>query len=365
MQKLQQLKAKEVSLVPQGANRRRFIVFKSAGKMTTHEELQKAITNADPDTMKRVGEVLDKHLTNDPEGNGVVRTAMQAISRIGASVKDKIPPPVMHALVDAIGFKITDDGKGDGEMGGAGATSVGESPTHGETVNMGMQNIPEEELKKAADCAQKAYDEHMEKLGYQKYPDAQVQMKSKSGKMGKMEKEKDDDEEDDDVEKSKMAEKVDKIFKAFEDVTKENSALKSEVAALTLVNKNRELVAKAASFTGLNLPQDTVVQTLSDAEKVGKESYDRVCKMFETMAEQTRVAKSFGGNLFGEMGSSLPGGAGGGVDSSWAKIEKAALAVVEKSGEKIEKAQAIANFLNTAEGTAMYAEYKNSRKDGI
>lgn len=374
MQKLEKLKANEVSLVPQGANRRRFMVFKSAPKMSTQEELQKAIASTDQETMKRVGAVLDKHITNDPEGNGVVRTVMQAMSRIASTVKGKISPQAMHDCVDAVGFQLTDDASGNGEglSGGAGANSVGESPSHGETENMAgkMKMVPKEDLEKAADCAQKAYDEHMNKLGYPKYPDAQIQMKSKSGPA--VSKEMDDEDDGEDVEKGanmkidaeKMA-KVDAIFKAFEDVTKENKDLKTEVAALQLVNKQRELVQVAKSFVGLSIPQDMIVQTLIDAEKVGKESFDRVVKQYEMMAEQTRVAKSFGGDLFSEKGSSLPGGGGHGSESAWAKIEKAAAAVVQKSDGKITTAQGIADYLSTPEGVRLYAEHQAGRKDGI
>ncbi len=358
MQKLVALKTKEVSLVPQGANRKRFLVYKSA---MANEDLQKAIANADPEMMKCVEKILDKHIAKE---NSDVRTALKAVARILSTVKGKISPEAAHETLEQVGFKV-----GEGELGGAGATSVGESPTHGETVNMGMQAIPEEHMKKAREMAEKAYDEELKKLGHAEYPDAQVQMKSKSGKMAKK-KEMEEDEEEDDVEKSYKLDaetqlKLESVFKANEDLVKKNHELTSEISALQQVNKHRELVQKAASFTDLGLPAETVIATLSNAQKAGAEVFDSIVKQYEMLNERQKVAKSFGGNLYGEIGSSLPSGAGAGSETSWARIEKAAEGFVQKSAFNGTKEQAIAKFLDTPEGTRLYAEHQAGRKDGI
>lgn len=360
MQKLTNLKTKEVSLVPQGANRRRFMIYKSAMQ---HEDLQKAIAQADPEVLKSVGKILDKHIAKDAEDGSAVRAAMQGVTRILSSIKGKISPAAAHEALDEVGFKM-----GEGELGGAGATSVGEAPTHGETVNMGKEKeIPEEAMKKARECAEKAYDEEMKKLGHSMYPDAQIQMKSKAGMPMKKKKE---EEEEDEVEKSAKLDadtqtKLDAIFKANENLVKQNEELRSEVSALQQVNKQKELVQKAASFGALGLPQEMIVETLSIAQKAGTEAFDKVVKQYEMLTERAKVAKSFGGNLFSEIGSSLPGGGGAGSESTWQKIEKAAEGFVQKSAFAGTKEQAVAKFLETPEGTRLYAEHQAGRKDNI
>ncbi len=369
MQKLSNLKAAEVSLVPQGANRRRFMVFKSADgvPMSTHEQLQKAIATADPEVMKRVSDFLDKSIKKDDEHAGVARTAAQAISRIASTVKGKLSPQAMHSLLDEVGFQVTTDGVGEGNQGGAGAMSVGAAPSHDGDKEAGFQAIPVEHLEKAKEAAGKAYKEHLEKLGHRMYPDAEMQMKSKSGEPAKSKK-----EEEEKVDKSATTAQLDAatqakletVFKQFEDISKENKELKTELAALTLLNKQRELVTKAASFSHLGLPQETVVATLGDAQKAGPEAFERIVKMYETMSEQNRVAKSFGGDLFSERGSTL-GGGNGGSESAWSKIEKAASGFVQKSGTVMSKEDGIAKFLETPEGQQLYREHQAARKDGI
>jgi hypothetical protein len=132
------------------------------------------------------------------------------------------------------------------------------------------------------------------------------------------------------------------------------------------VNKRRDLVQKAASFAGLDLPTESVVSMLEDAQKVSPEAYDRVVKHFEMVAERSKVAKSFGGSLFNEIGTTRSSGAGGSAGGAWSRIEKAAEGFVQKDANfKGTKAEGIAKFLETSEGMALYAEHQAARKDGI
>lgn len=349
----------------QAANRRKVILFKNAegSGVNFQEELQKKIASADPEVLKRVSAVMKQHLsTLKQEDSAAAGSVVNAVARLLTPMKDQIPADLMVSVLKEIGFSGVS--KEIGNEGSSGAMSVG---TGGE----GEEMIAPEELEKAATAAQKAYKEHLEKLGHRDYPDAQIQMKSKSGEPGKP-------KEDDKVEKSAKLDaetqsKLDAIFKsheliqkAYEDQKKENGELKSEIAALHSVNAQKELITKAAGWTHLPLSQADVVATLSDAQKASKESFDRIVKMYDTMNEQNRVAKSFGGNLFSETGSGLPAGGQGG-DTTWSRIEKAASALVLKSadGQELSQAEKVAKFLETPDGLRMYAEHQAGRKDGI
>ncbi len=115
----------------------------------------------------------------------------------------------------------------------------------------------------------------------------------------------------------------------------------------------------AKSLTFKNLNKEDVAKTLELADKVSKEEFERVSKMFES--QDKLIAE---GNVFKEMGSGMGGSTSGTMDAV-TKIDAAVAAIVQKSGDKITKEQAYADFLNTSEGQALYAQHQSSRKDGI
>lgn len=234
---------------------------------------------------------------------------------------------------------------------------------YGEDLAKSVQDneaVTAEHLMKAHKHAMAMGKQHLEKLGYRMYPDAEVQMKNKDGKpvsKSKGEtvaKQKDATSLDGLDEKTRKA--LEPVFKQHKELVQKNADLEARLAAQTASIRDKELVEKAASFAFVGLPQEEIVATLKDADKIGKESFERVVKSFSTLNEQGKTSK-----LFEEKGSSLS--AGGAV--SWEKIEAAAKTRVAKSGEKMTKEQAVESFMLTDEGRAMYADYKASRKDGI
>lgn len=442
--RLHSLEAAEVSLVPEGANRRRFLIFKSArGKPMPqpHEEMHQLISKTDPMVMQKVDHMLkshgsvrkdpapapvaapDKGQPADPPGNDggepnpggehagglpeQAHAAVKAIVRIASPFKGQIPPLLMHQILDAAGFELTtgEDGGGEEIEGDPGAIHEGDG--HKEA---GFQAIPEKiedemddvlkfkvgkakpfgggddeenedgeddegeehEVKKshmgeAAKAANACYKEHMAKLGYQKYPDAEMAMKVKKGKHVIKEK-------GEHVSKAATGtaqnlptvdaatrRQFELVAKSNKELVEKNAKLEQRIAAGEQREREKEIVAKASTFTHVALAQDEVVAMLKDADKNGKESFERVCKNFDTLNEQGKSSK-----LFGEFGSNLPhGGSGNSSDNAWMKIEKAAEGHVAKSGTPMSKEAAVEKFLTTTEGQKMYAEYKSGRKDGI
>lgn len=356
--------------------------------MTSQEDLQKAIAAADPEVMKRVDGAMKDHLAgmkknaadaaaSSTDESSMVSSAVKAVARILTPFKEKIPAPLMHAILNEIGFAVEEAQEGpepgahseedhfEKEIGGegdAGTIGQGETmPGHIESKEAGFETIPAEHLEKAAKGDFSGLKDHLEKMGYRKYPDEQPAIKSKDGKTVEG-KEKN-------VEKTaqlspEMQAKLEAVFKSNEQLVQKNSELASEVAALRALDKQKEVIAKAASLSGAGLPQDTLVAILSDAQKAGPEAYERVVKGFEAISEQTRVAKSFGGDLYSEKGSNLSGQTQG-SENAWARIEKAAEGLVQKSTTPISKEDGIAQFLSTADGKRLYAEHQAGRKDGI
>lgn len=441
--RLHSLEAKEVSLVPEGANRRRFLIFKSArGKPMAqpHEELHQMISKTDPMVMQKVDHMLkshgsvrkdpapapvaapDKGQVQDPPGTDggeatpggehaegalpeQAHAAVKAIVRIAAPFKGKIPPLLMHQILDAAGFELTsgEDGEDAETEGDPGAMHEGDG--HKEA---GFAAIPEKiedekddvlkfkvskakpfgkdddeddededdgeehEVKKshmreAAEKANGIYKEHMEKLGYAKYPDAEMAMKVKKEKHVIKEK-------GEHVSKAATGtaqnlptvdaatrRQFELVAKSNKELVEKNASLEKRIAAQESATREKEIVAKAATFTHVALPQDEIIATLKDADKLGGKSFERICKNFDTLNEQGKSSK-----LFGEYGSNLSTtGSGNSSENAWMKIEKAAEGYVAKSGTVVSKEAAVEQFLKTSEGQKMYAEYKNGRKDGI
>ena len=482
VKRLHSLDAAEVSLVPEGANRRRFLIFKSAkgNQMAQPNEqqqnLHKLISQTDPEVMKKVESHLAAHAQKMSGGKAPpaapvekapetamgpmddqAHAAIKAIVRIASPFKGKIPADLMHQVLDAAGYekagdpvdpKLEETGNDDpaGTVGAEGDASHvgdghkeagfmaipemiegedddvlkgwdGEEDDEGEDEDEGAddgdgelkgkkkkegakdgakdgdkedpkkeegkddgkkeakkgakKDVMKSHMHEAAQAAEGAYKEHMAKMGYEKYPEAKMHMKMKQ----EMQKTKDGDtvekEKGEKVSKSATATPVlatvdpatkremEAVFKSNKELVQKNADLEARVKAQEVAVREKEIVAKAATFSHIALPQEEIIATLKDADKVGKESFERVCKNFDTLNEQGKSSR-----LFGEFGSHLPN-PGNSSDNAWLKIEKAAEGYVAKSGEKMSSAEATDRFLKTAEGQRMYADYKSGRKDGI
>lgn len=230
-------------------------------------------------------------------------------------------------------------------------------------------------LKKAMDCydgrqmAGKMYKTHMEKLGYQMYPDLQPRMKAMSlRKAAKPTKEEDKpDKGGHDVSKSEPVLKADGTLN-LEAVPEESRPFveiihKAQLAAVEKADKlekaladergKRELtefVSKAKSFDKLGMDSDELGALLLKVSKsLTAEEYSKLEAKLKAANEQ--VSK---GGLFDELGTRREETKG----NAWEKIEAGAAAMVSKSGEKISKAESVEKFLTTEEGRKLQLEYE-------
>lgn len=234
-----------------------------------------------------------------------------------------------------------------------------------------VEGVEKGHMDEAVEKACSAFKEHMEKLGYQKYPTAESAiMKSKA---------KPESEDEDEIEKSKLEkEKGEPVAKADlstdakirEAIEKQDVRLKEAVAkgdkleaqlkARDVADKKKEIVQKAASFRHVALPQEDIVASLEEAASISPKSYERVCKSFETLNEQGRTS-----NVFAEYGSNLSS-TGSTPDDFEAKINRMAEGIVQKSGDvKLTKEAAYAMALQSPEGQRLYSEFKANRKGGV
>lgn len=244
--------------------------------------------------------------------------------------------------------------------------------------------IKSEHMESAQKAANEAMKEHLKKLGYEKYPETKLTMKTEETKKA------DDDEaaaaakkkkeEDDKVSKEAILKEDGSLNlnavpaemrPVFEVIAKQQAAFETRAKAAEVraeglekvlkenkdSSRKAEIVRKSSEFKNLN--QEDVAKTLELADKVSTEEFDRVHKMF--LAQDKQIGE---GKLFGTIGSAQSVLKGGAADA-WSKIEAAATTVVEKSAGKVSKEQAIASFMETSEGQRLYAEHQASRPNGI
>lgn len=360
MKHLHDLEAAEVSLVPKGANKRKFLIFKSREGNSMDKELVEMIRKGDPKAVKRVEKVLKDYcdMAEKSEEGGMMddraMAALKAAARILTPFKDKLPGDLVGKVMNAAGMQMSGE-----EMNDSNAPEREENSLTKELGSMSPEQVKDEHEIAAMKSATDAYNSHLQKLGYQKYPEGKLQMKSAESE------EDGETEEDESVSKTAVVKAdgsldlsavsesvrpaIQAIYKSHQELVQKNAALEKKMADQASAVREKEIVAKAASFKNLGLAHEEVVQTLKDADSVGTEAFTRVCKQFETL--ETQAAQ---GGLFREIGSNQSSKG----RTTYEAIEKAAEGMVAKSGESLSKAEGIDKFLKTELGGRMYVDYQ-------
>ena len=412
MRELSDLDPFEVSLVDEGANKKKFLIYKSRkGNQMPRAERQSIrdmINSVDAKTMGRVEKVIKSmHPIEKESGDmepkkdssvfkedGVCKedmsapisdraqAALKAVARILAPFKDELHDGHMDAVQHEIGMKKSPEHESvhEGKL-----PEVGEHDL-AEKAKAYPEKVKEEHHAEAVGMAKKAYAEHLEKMGYRKYEDPSLEDANGEVNKGKHDDMEEEDEDEDEAEIEKGAhvsktsvnksavdlssfpkeqrKQLEMIFKANADLQAQNKELVQKAANLEKAvadrdakEKEREFVAKAASFTHLGIPTEEVVESLRDAAKVGQKSYERVCKQFATISEQNR-----NGGLFKELGSRLPDN--GSLDAEM-RLEKLVDSVVQKADTKVSRAEIYEQVIQSNEGARLYAEMKSKRPGGI
>jgi hypothetical protein len=425
VKELHDLETYEVSLVPKGANGKKFLVFKNLkgaqGMKDAKALLEWVAKNVDPAKMKEVQEVIKGLAHGDdgdkmPNGEAVAmsdkaKAALQAIARIASPMKDEIHPMHLMKVMQAAGYDMQKAmdvfGNADGDVhhpDGEPPHSLHESDEPLEKDH--MKAIPEDvlsdmkdvlksklskgtgeadaysdvgkpdELEKAIkdhmgqaeEEACKAYKSHLEKLGYRKYPDLQPRFKSVAKDLPKQVDVSEENHErgeaqpmDKNVMKSLDLSKVDPkvktaleaVFKGQQEAIAKAAKLEGELKAEREARRSKEFIEKAAKLNVGGKTEDVamILKTLADS------SPEQASKLEALLAGAGEQIKK--GELFKELGTERGGGLPG--NDAWAKIEEIAKGMVEKSADKMSKADAIDAVLKTAEGKRLYDEYNASR----
>lgn len=381
MRKLYDLDPHEVSLVPRGANKKKFLIYKMRkGNEMPQTETEKLINSIDPKVLGNIDKVLKTMVRKDgaptpPKPNqhtpgqaqplsDRAQAALKAVARIIAPFKEEISDEHLDAVQNEVGIQ---PGSNEGQE-------------HSK-VEMSMaipEGVSEEHHSASLDMAQKAYMTNLEKMGYRKYPDQQPKVGTAT--VDKKVDEGDDDPEEEDVSKvnkilelSEFSEKqksqLEKIFKSHDDLVNENKTLVQKTADLEKelkterdirVTKGFEEKAKAFKHLGSNTEELAVI--MKSMAETDPKAYDKLEAVLKAADNQIRVAGENGkAGLFGEIGSSQ-GNRGG--NSAEAKLDAAVDAIVAKSDGKTRE-QCYDDFLKTSEGKRLYAEFKSSRPNGI
>lgn len=383
MRQLYELDPEEVSLVPRGANKKKFLITKSSkgNRMPAEKKIENAVREAvagvDAATMKKV-ETVVKAMTMTkaaPPSDGTAapssdagqplsdhaQAALKAMGRIGAPFKDEINQSHIAQVMNEVGV-------------GAGQEQPGDNPTKEGKVEMSMEapeGVSSEDHTQGMDEAHKAYMGHMEKLGYQKYPSPQPTTKAKAS-----DEEEEDEGEEDDVSKTAVTKgdsgldlsafpkeqrpQLEAIFKSFGEKNKElvekNANLEKELRTERDERVSKEFKEKATAFKHLGTNTDDLAKVMKSMSEKDPESFKVLEKTLKAADEQ--IAK---GDLFKELGSK----GGTSVGDAEAKLDALVDSVVQKSGGEKTRDQIYSEVLKTAEGKRLYKEYKSSRPGGV
>lgn len=364
MKRLTNLEPAEVSAVKRGANKRKFMVFKSTEKMS-RDEMLKSIMGADPKIMAKVEKVL-KSMADEPseQGEGTLspraQTALKAVVRILLPFKDEISDEALDTVLTEAGFRFNDEHENAGEQMSEAGKKEG-----------GMMGIPAkadgvsaEHHSAAVGEAEKAYKAHIGKLGY---PAAEPKMKS-AGQEGEMEASGEKDDLQGKAEKSavgksaetdlsKLPKEVQAIYKSNISLVQKVGEVEKQLKEERTERRRKEFIAKASTYKHYTGDRAELAEHMMELSDVSPKLFEAFEKNLEAVESQkVAISKS----TFSEIGSSLAS-----QGTTWEKIEQSAMGWVQKSGEKVTKEEAVAKFLGTPEGQKLYNEHQTQRPGGI
>jgi len=298
------LKVGEVSLVPKGANRKRFLVVKQEVSMENNELLQ-TILDAELQDEERINEVL--------KSQGLSEKAINAVKgalRILNAFKDELPKDILNTLASLAGYGYapapTEKAKakqeeqgGDGEYG-----AYGEPDKKGKKKALGK----EEETEKAG----------------KKYP---APVKKADGTF------------DLSAVPDELRPTLEVIFKEHEEAVRKAQELEAVLKAEQDRRKVLEFVERAKQYTHLPINPDEFGPVLKQISESAPEAFQKLEQVLKAADENLRVA-----------GSLKPVGrdsTGTGGNTAWDQICALASQLVEKAEHKLSFEAAVDKVLQS------------------
>lgn len=430
MKRLSDLDVAEVSLVPRGANKKKFLIFKSRkGNTMADNEIRNLINSVDPETMKKVDQVLksmtkmkktkgeespgdtakskedmkkdkggdmppkkdsasmptkkgkmpeafkkddeggdmgDVMMSDDEQGQPLserAQAAVKAISRIAAPFKDELSGQHIQAALKEVGFQD-----------GAEGAEQDEKDPHDEQVHMSWaipEGIEDEHHETALDMARKSYKDHLEKMGYRKYPDPSLEGTNglQKSKHGVDEDDEEDEEEEEHVGKvaksldlssfpKAQQEQLHMIFKSNNELVKKNADLEKELKVERDIRKMKEFEERAKSFKHLGVNSNelaTIMKSLSESDTENFEKVERILKSLNNQMGQ-------GSSLYSELGSRISKSDG---NSAEAQLDTLVASVVQKSDGSKTKEMIYDEVTQTREGKKLLQQVMDEQHEAI
>lgn len=367
MQLLTHTQADEVSPVERAANRRRFLLRKSADTVELSPELTDVLTQPH----ENEGAFTDLLRKGGVSEEGIEAAVVAA--RLLKGFEDELPEG-LRVDVDAVLKAKTPPANADEEDGDCDDVAMAKAAEAIKSEDELVQAITKadgKDLPKTIEQLAKA----ARALGLTRL------LPQSWASDGNVEKE-DHDMPEGDVSVAVPVKKEDGSWDLsgvapearpfYEDVLKARDAAEAEAKTLTdRVEKaetaaaatqeelrTAESVQKAAEYAHV-APAEELSPVLKEAQaKLEPETFEKLEGILK--AAQERIAK---GNVFSEFGSKLEGSESAG--DAMAQLEKMAAELVEKSSDPLSPEQAFDRVLKTAEGAALYAQYKGETAGAV
>lgn len=293
--RLSDIETNEVSLVPKGANNRKFFLVKSADgdHVVRAEEIIKELLKQPAEKIEEVCKNLEP----------AVKEALSAAFKLMQVVRDSVPEETINKLLSELNLGGSEPKEGEKQMPETKADATKKGAPEGDQANLEAQgaakNTPAPEGDKAADV-------------------------------------------------NKEAQKVEALMKENADLRKSHEELQKKFSESENARLTKEFVEKASEFKNLGIEANEFGPVLKTINEASTEAYDKVMGVLKAADKQLGESK-----VFESAGSDSKVAKSG----AWDKIEKLAEGMVEKSTDGLTHAQAIDRVLKSDEGKKLYNEY--------
>lgn len=295
----------EVSLVPAGAIRKRFLVTKSEEGNMPKEQLLKQVQEFKLPNEQKIDEVLKAGKLSD-NASEALKGAMRLLGAVKEELPAEVKETILPDLAACVGYTMP--------------TVAKEEPKPIEKEGDKMPNLTPVK-KEDGSYDYSAIPEDIR-------PQVEALWKEKLSSDERA------------AEAVKKAEEHEKVLKAEKDE-----------------QVKKEFIAKAAEFKHIAVKADEFGPVMKELHEKAPEAF---AKVEATLKAAEAALKE--GKLFAEIGSSQPGQESG---DAWEKINKIAEGMVAKDeSRKLTKSAAIAEVLKTEEGMKLYGEYEAAQSKG-
>jgi hypothetical protein len=296
------LKVGEVSLVPKGANRKRFLILKREEEPMADNELLQAILDAELQDEERINEVLKAQGLSEKATN-----AVKGALRILNAFKDELPKDILNTLASLAGY--------------------------------GYAPAPTEKAKAKEEEEDEEYGDYGEKAKKKARGKQEEEETEKAGKKYPAPVKKADGTFDLSAVPDELRPTLEVIFKEHEQAVRKAQELEAVLKAEQDRRKTLEFVERAKQYTHLPINPEEFGPVLKQISESAPEAFQKLEQVLKAADENLRVA-----------GSLKPVGrdsTGTGGNTAWDQICALASQLVEKAEHKLSFEAAVDKVLQS------------------